>query len=412
MIRKRPPQLIAEAKADGASTELTWYVNSSENVWGDAVQYFAAMFEEIGLKINIRTVDIANLMTVVDEGSHDILSVEYTLMPADPYTDIAWLIGGQSLWTGYTSPETDEALALSQSLTDERKSRAAVPGRQSDDAEGCTCDFRLGHRQDGRCEQPSGQCQCRCLRHLYQCSGLGYPVIHGDLPCALRRMAGSFCQHHASREVGITQQLLEIRHLQIDFVQGHSRSRAASDVSFGVGSGEILCVVGESGSGKSITALSILGLLTRQGRVTGGEILFEGKEPAGHDGKELDRIRGTDIAMIFQDIMYSLNPVFTIGMQLTEGMIRHRGISRKEAWAEGIRLLERTGIRNAPQVMKKYPHMLSGGMRQRVMIAMALACRPKLLIADEPTTALDVTIQLQIMELLRSCGMKPAWPFC
>lgn len=110
--------LIAEAKADGASTELTWYVNSSENVWGNAVQYFAAMFEEMGLKINLRTVDIANLMTVVDEGSHDILSVEYTLMPADPYTDIAWLIGGQSLWTGYTSPETDEALALSQSLTD------------------------------------------------------------------------------------------------------------------------------------------------------------------------------------------------------------------------------------------------------------------------------------------------------
>ena len=118
---EKAAQLIAEAKADGASTELTWYVNSSENVWGDAVQYFAAMFEEIGLKINIRTVDIANLMTVVDEGSHDILSVEYTLMPADPYTDIAWLIGGQSAWTGYTSPETDEALALSQSLTDEEE---------------------------------------------------------------------------------------------------------------------------------------------------------------------------------------------------------------------------------------------------------------------------------------------------
>ena len=176
----------------------------------------------------------------------------------------------------------------------------------------------------------------------------------------MRRMAGSFCQHHASREVGITQQLLEIRHLQIDFVQGHSRSRAASDVSFGVGSGEILCVVGESGSGKSITALSILGLLNRQGRVSGGEILFEGKNLLDMKEEELDRIRGTGIAMIFQDIMYSLNPVFTIGMQLTEGMIRHRGISRKEAWAEGIRLLERTGIRNAPQVMKKYPHMLSG----------------------------------------------------
>ncbi len=115
---EKAAQLIAQAKADGASTELTWYVSAEESVWGNAVQYFAAMFEEIGLKINIRTVDLANLMAVVDEGQHDILSVEYTLMPADPYTDIAWLIGGQSLWTGYTSPATDDALALSQSLTD------------------------------------------------------------------------------------------------------------------------------------------------------------------------------------------------------------------------------------------------------------------------------------------------------
>ncbi|MBQ9264579.1 MAG: ABC transporter substrate-binding protein [Clostridia bacterium] len=114
-------QLIAEAKADGASTDLTWYVSSEESVWGNAVQYFAAMFEEMGLNITIRTVDLANLMTVVSEGGHDILSVEYTMMPADPYTDVAWLIGGQSLWTGYTSPATDEALALSQSLTDEKE---------------------------------------------------------------------------------------------------------------------------------------------------------------------------------------------------------------------------------------------------------------------------------------------------
>lgn len=112
-------ELVKEAKADGASTELTWYVSAEESVWGNAVQYFAAMYEAIGLKINIRTVDLANLMDVVSNGEHDILSVEYTLMPADPYTDIAWLIGGQSLWTGYTSPETDEALALSQSLTDD-----------------------------------------------------------------------------------------------------------------------------------------------------------------------------------------------------------------------------------------------------------------------------------------------------
>ncbi|MBR1585651.1 MAG: ABC transporter substrate-binding protein [Clostridia bacterium] len=119
--RDKAAQLIAEAKADGANTDLTWYVSAEESVWGNAVQYFAAMFEEIGLNITIRTVDLANLMTVVSDGEHDILSVEYTLMPADPYTDIAWLIGGQSLWTGYTSPATDEALALSQSLTDEKE---------------------------------------------------------------------------------------------------------------------------------------------------------------------------------------------------------------------------------------------------------------------------------------------------
>ena len=116
---EKAAQLVKEAKADGASTDLTWYVSAEESVWGNAVQYFAAMYEEIGLKISIRTVDLANLMEVVSNGEHDILSVEYTLMPADPYTDIAWLIGGQSLWTGYTSPETDEALALSQTLTDE-----------------------------------------------------------------------------------------------------------------------------------------------------------------------------------------------------------------------------------------------------------------------------------------------------
>ncbi|MBQ9301258.1 MAG: ABC transporter substrate-binding protein [Clostridia bacterium] len=116
---EKAAELVKEAKADGASTELTWYVSSEESVWGNAVQYFAAMYEEIGLKINIHTLDLANLMEVVSNGEHDILSVEYTLMPADPYTDIAWLIGGQSLWTGYTSPETDEALALCQSLTDE-----------------------------------------------------------------------------------------------------------------------------------------------------------------------------------------------------------------------------------------------------------------------------------------------------
>ena len=196
--------------------------------------------------------------------------------------------------------------------------------------------------------------------------------------------------------------LLTIRDLEISFRRGKRMVPAASGVSFDVRPGEILSVVGESGSGKSITALSILGLLPRQGRVTGGAILFGGRNLLSLSEQELDQIRGTDIAMIFQDIMYSLNPVFTIGNQMMEGMRRHLSMSREDAWKESVRLLERTGIRDAEQVMKKYPHMLSGGMRQRVMIAMALSCRPKLLIADEPTTALDVTIQFQIMQLLKS----------
>ena len=196
--------------------------------------------------------------------------------------------------------------------------------------------------------------------------------------------------------------LLEIRDLEIGFRQGKRLTSAASHVSFSVYPGEITCLVGESGSGKSITALSILGLLSRQGKVRGGEILFEGKNLLSLSEKELDQVRGNGISMIFQDIMYSLNPVFTIGNQLVEGMRRHLGWTREKAQQEAVALLERTGIRDAKQVMKKYPHMLSGGMRQRVMIAMALSCRPKLLIADEPTTALDVTIQYQIMELLRS----------
>ena len=198
------------------------------------------------------------------------------------------------------------------------------------------------------------------------------------------------------------QALLEIRDLEISFRQEKRWVPAVSGVSFDVQPGEIVCLVGESGSGKSITALSILGLLSRQGRITGGEIRFEGQNLLSMQDGALDRVRGEKIAMIFQDIMYSLNPVFTIGNQMMEGMRRHLGYTKEQAWAESVRLLKRTGIQSAEQVMKKYPHMLSGGMRQRVMIAMALSCRPKLLIADEPTTALDVTIQFQIMQLLFS----------
>ena len=195
--------------------------------------------------------------------------------------------------------------------------------------------------------------------------------------------------------------LLQIENLEITFGHGPGAVRAASGVSFSVYPGEVLGVVGESGSGKSITALSVMGLLARQGRVTGGRILFEGQDLLKLSAEQLDELRGSKIGMIFQDIMYSLNPVLTIGLQMTEGMRRHLKLDKAEAGRRAEALLTRTGIRDAARVMKKYPHQLSGGMRQRVMIAMALACGPKLLSADEPTTALDVTIQLQIMQLLR-----------
>ena len=195
--------------------------------------------------------------------------------------------------------------------------------------------------------------------------------------------------------------LLEVDALDIAFRSRKQLVSRADRVSFHIDEGEILCIVGESGCGKSITALSILGLLPRQGQVTGGEVRFQGQNLLALDDKALDRVRGSDISMIFQDIMYSLNPVFTIGNQITEGLRRHLHLRGEEASRRAISLMEKTGIQDAPAVMRKYPHQLSGGMRQRVMIAMALACRPKLLIADEPTTALDVTIQLQIMQLLR-----------
>ena len=203
--------------------------------------------------------------------------------------------------------------------------------------------------------------------------------------------------------------LLEIKNLCIDFGSKKALTRNASDVTFSVQAGEIVSLVGESGSGKSITALSVLGLGSRQARIGGGEILFEGRDLLKMSEEELDRVRGAEIAMIFQDIMDCLNPVFSIGRQMCEGMRKHLGLDKAAAQARAVELLTRTGIREPEAVMKKYPHMLSGGMRQRVMIAMALSCKPKLLIADEPTTALDVTIQLQILELLaelrRETGM-------
>ena len=194
--------------------------------------------------------------------------------------------------------------------------------------------------------------------------------------------------------------LLEVRHLRTAFATSRGEVRAVDDVSFSIAQGETLCLVGESGCGKSVTALSILQLVAPPGRITGGEILFEGRNLLNLREGELRHMRGNDIAMIFQDPMTSLNPVFTVGEQIAEAIRLHRKSSRREAWSAAIEGMRSVAI-PAPEVRaRSYPHELSGGMRQRVMIAMALACDPKLLIADEPTTALDVTIQAQILELL------------
>lgn len=195
--------------------------------------------------------------------------------------------------------------------------------------------------------------------------------------------------------------LLEVSGLDVAFGRGRKRVQVTDGVSLTVNAGEIVCLVGESGCGKSVTALSVMGLLPGQGCVTGGSVRLMGRELLGLDGKALDQVRGRDMAMIFQDVMYSLNPVLTIGLQMTEGMRRHMGLPRSEAEKRAVQLLEKVGLPDPAGAMKRFPHQLSGGQRQRVMIAMALSCGPKLLIADEPTTALDMTVQQQILQLLR-----------
>lgn len=198
--------------------------------------------------------------------------------------------------------------------------------------------------------------------------------------------------------------LLEVKNLQTHFKIGKETLSVVNGVSFSVAEGEILGVVGESGCGKSVTALSIMRLIESPGEVSGGEAVFydEGKEVdlLKLQDKQLEKVLGNRISMIFQDPMTSLNPVLSIGYQIAETLRVHRGLSRKEAKERAIYLLQRVGIANARQRLGNYPHEFSGGMRQRVMIAMAIACQPKLLIADEPTTALDVTIQAQILNLL------------
>jgi peptide/nickel transport system ATP-binding protein len=197
--------------------------------------------------------------------------------------------------------------------------------------------------------------------------------------------------------------VLEVRDLRTEFHTDDGSFPAVDGVSFSVEAGQTLAIVGESGCGKSVTALSIMGLVPDPpGRITGGSIRFEGRELVGVPKRELLDLRGNGMAMIFQEPMSSLNPAFTIGDQIVEGLLRHRRISRADAQARAIEVLRQVRIPAPEQRFHEYPHKLSGGMRQRAMIAMALACQPRLLIADEPTTALDVTIQAQIIELMRT----------
>ena len=194
--------------------------------------------------------------------------------------------------------------------------------------------------------------------------------------------------------------LLSVENLQVQFQTKKGINTAVDGVSFSIEKGRILGIVGESGCGKSVTSMSILQLLSSNARISGGSIKLDGKELIGLPEKEMCKIRGNDIAMIFQDPMTALNPTLTIGNQLMEPIMLHQNCGKKEAWVRAVDVLKRVGIAAPEKRMKEYPHQLSGGMRQRVMIAMAVSCEPRLLIADEPTTALDVTIQAQILELM------------
>jgi peptide/nickel transport system ATP-binding protein len=196
--------------------------------------------------------------------------------------------------------------------------------------------------------------------------------------------------------------VLEVEDLSVTFSRrGEAATRAVDGISFSVAPGETIGLVGESGCGKSVTSLAVMGLLPRRGVKVGGSVRFDGQELIGAGDSMLRRMRGADMAMVFQDPLSSLNPTVSIGTQVTEVLLEHRDMDRKRAVSEAAELLDKVGIPDPARRLKEYPHQLSGGMRQRALIAMALACSPRLLIADEPTTALDVTIQAQILELLR-----------
>lgn len=200
--------------------------------------------------------------------------------------------------------------------------------------------------------------------------------------------------------------LLEVKDLKTYFYTDEGVVRSVDGVSFSVAKGETLGVVGESGCGKSITSMSIMQLIEKPGKIINGEIIFKGEDLLKKSTEEMRKIRGKEIAMIFQEPMTSLNPVYTIGQQITEALLIHEDITKEEAHDRAVKMLELVKIPDAERRMKSYPHEFSGGMRQRVMIAMALSCRPEYLICDEPTTALDVTIQAQILDLINELKEK------
>ena len=204
----------------------------------------------------------------------------------------------------------------------------------------------------------------------------------------------------------MSEHLLEINDLKVSFFTPAGEVKAVNGVTYDLDEGRVLGIVGESGSGKSVSVSALMQLLAYPGRVVGGSITFNGRDILAMSEQEIQAVRGKEIGMIFQDPMTSLNPVFTIGEQLVETLRRHTSMTRAQAWARSVEMLKLVGINNPEQRMKQYPHEFSGGMRQRAMIAMTLLCDPKLLIADEPTTALDVTIQAQILELMKELRTK------
>ncbi len=222
------------------------------------------------------------------------------------------------------------------------------------------------------------------------------------VPERQRRGACDRSGHPAPASVGGSAPLLAVEHIRVEFNVKGEWLPVVEDVSFEVQPGQTIGLVGESGSGKTVSALAVMGLLPPGGRLAAGSVGFGGRELTAMGPKELRKLRGAEISMIFQEPMTSLNPAYSVGNQIAEQVRVHSGLSRKEAWGVAVEMLDKVEIPNAAKRAREYPHLFSGGMRQRVMIAMALSCQPKLLIADEPTTALDVTTQAQIIDLLRS----------